>query len=245
MRRSSSAPLIHRRSAVPPVRRCPSAPVGGALAPERPRPPLKRPRKHCPPPVPPLRLRPPLCSAAPAAAAARAASRLPLGPNGCSRQPGGLLLLGCSPSHRARSAPSRRRSCARRHSRAPLRPCPPVPLCAALSGGRARPPSDAKRQNGLYLLRKPRPNTGLRKSTVLYRCRPFWGGGALKLLPLSPASASRTASNPLRRGRRDAGALPPPPPRSPLGRGDRLSLSPPGIACVVLWLRQGRGLRRA
>lgn len=129
LRSFTGAALFHRCAGVPPLRsaeRCRQSARG---------PHLVAPQQHQPPPVPPLRLRPPLCSAAPAAAAARAASGLPLGPGGCSRQPGGLLLLGCSPSHRARSAPSRRRSCVRRPSRAPLRPCPPVPPCAALSGG--------------------------------------------------------------------------------------------------------------
>ena len=184
MRRSSSAPFIPRRNAVSPVRRGLSAPVGGTLSPEHPQPPLGRPSAA------PAAAR---AALAPAPSAVLRSSGSSSGPRSVRaatwagwvqppawRAAAAQLLAVPSGALRALPPPL----LARRPSRAPLRPCPPVPPCAALSGRVEHRPSHAKRQNGRHLLRKPRPDTGLRKSTVLYRCRPFWGRRAEASAPL-------------------------------------------------------------
>ena len=206
MRRSSSASFILRRSAVSPVRRSLSAPVGGALAPERPRPPLDRP------------------SAAPAAARAALAPApsAVLRSSGSSSGPRSVRaatwagwvqppawraaaawLLAVTPCALRALPPPLWRASALSRSVAPVSPCAAV---RRLVGRAVRvPPSDAKRQNGRDLLCKP-----LRGYTKAPFCivAALFGGVALGLLPLSPASASRAAPDPLRRGKGLRGPCP-------------------------------------
>lgn len=182
MRRSSSAPFILRRSAVPPVRRSLSAPVGGALAPERPRPPLGRPSAA------PAAAR---AALAPAPSAVLRSSGSSSGPRSVRaatwagwvqppawRAAAAWLLAVTSCALRALPPPLLRASALSR-SAAPVSPCAAV---RRLVGRAVRvPPSDAKRQNGRDLLCK---RFALHKSPVLYRCRPFWGRRAEAAAPL-------------------------------------------------------------
>ena len=182
MRRSSSAPFILRRSAVSPVRRSLSAPVGGALAPERPRPPLGRPSAA------PAAAR---AALAPAPSAVLRSSGSSSGPRSVRaatwagwvqppawRAAAAWLLAVTSCALRALPPPLLRASALSR-SVAPVSPCAAV---RRLVGRAVRvPPSDAKRQNGRDLLCKP-----LRGYTKAPFCivAALSGVGALKLLPL-------------------------------------------------------------
>lgn len=110
--------------------------------------------------------------------------------------------------------------------------CARVPLCRRAPpcrAGRARPALRRKET------KRARPfvqaAARLHKSPVLYRCRPFWGRRAEASAPLvgrvrrgqlPTCSALRCG------GEGIAGALPPPPPRSPLGRGGQHSRPPSG-----------------
>ena len=181
VRRSSSAPFIPRRNAVSPVRRGLSAPVGGTLSPEHPQPPLGRPSAA------PAAAR---AALAPAPSAVLRSSGSSSGPRSVRaatwagwvqppawRAAAAWLLAVTSCALRALPPPL----LARRPSRAPLRPCPPVPPCAALSGGpcASRPQTQRDKTGGTFCA-----------SASRYTKAPFCivaalsGVGALKLLPL-------------------------------------------------------------